>query len=206
MAKAGIVYVGTDDGLATYSDPGGIGRWRRVGHTLEGRAVRAILAADALHLTLLTGDETLRSADGGQSWGPAEPADAETLRSLLAHRGPLVATAQGLAPWRAAYPPAPGAEVLALLSGKQEVLLAAIAGGTTLLRSADDGATWEQARLEQPLQGAVTVITPASYHIDTAWAGTAMGQLLRSDDRGRSWAQIAEVGAAILSLAVVRLA
>lgn len=205
MAKAGIVYVGTSDGLQIYSDPGGIGRWRRRGGALEGQAVRAIMAADALSLTVITDADALRSENGGESWGPAAPGDAAALRGLLAHAGPLVATAQGLARWKDEHPPAAGAEALALLAGKQEVLLAAIAGGTALLRSDDGGASWHPAALGQPLQGAISVIAPASYHIDTAWAGTSAGQLLRSENRGRSWEQIAEAGAPILALAVVRL-
>jgi len=205
MAKAGIVYVGTTDGLVTYSDPGGIGRWRRVGRALAGSPVRAIAAADALHLTVLAGEESRRSDDGGQSWGPAPRADADALRELLAQEGPLVTSAQGPAPWKAEHPPAPGSTALAALAGKQEVLLAAIAGGTALLRSEDGGQSWQQATIAGELAGAVGVITPASYHMDTAWAGTDAGQLLRSDDRGRSWQPIADVGAAILSLAIVRL-
>jgi photosystem II stability/assembly factor-like uncharacterized protein len=205
MAKAGIVYVGTHNGLVIYSDPGGTGRWRRRDQTLEGQAVRALMAVDGLVLTAVTDSGALLSTDGGESWGQAEPNDAAALSALLAHDGPLVGTAQGLARWKSEHPPAPGAAASALLSGKQEVLLTAIAGGTSLLRSEDGGASWEPATLDQPLQGAITVIAPASYHMDIAWAGTSAGQLLRSDDRGRSWAQVGEVGAGILSLAVVRL-
>jgi hypothetical protein len=153
MAKAGIVYVGTADGLATYSDPGGTGNWRRRWQTLEGRAIRAILAID---------DRTLVVA--------------------------------------------PGAVALGLLAGKEEVLLAAIAGGTSLVRSEDNGASWQPAAVDGGLRGGVTVIVPSSYHMDFVWAGTDAGQLLRSDDRGRSWREVGAEPAAIRSLAVVRVA
>jgi photosystem II stability/assembly factor-like uncharacterized protein len=210
MAKAGIVYVGTDDGLATYSDPGATGRWRRVGHTLEGRAVRTIIAADgdegalAVIVGLASGD-ALSSGDGGQSWGAAPAAEADALGALRSSTRPLIATAQGMAQWTGAHPPAPGADALAMLAGKQETLIAAIADGTTLLRSEDGGASWQQLTFSNPLQGAITVLAPSSYHMDICWAGTDAGQLLRSDDRGRTWAEVAREPVAIRALAVLRL-
>jgi photosystem II stability/assembly factor-like uncharacterized protein len=41
--------------------------------------------------------------------------------------------------------------------------------------------------------------------MDICWAGTDAGQLLRSDDRGRTWAEVAREQAAIRALAVLRL-
>lgn len=206
MAKAGIVYVGTDNGLVTFSDPGGTGRWRRVGQSLEGLPIRAILASEALILTVADASGAAqRTEDGGQTWGPASGEDTELLAALIGATGPLVATAQGLGQWRGSHAPAPGAKALALLSGKQEVLIAAIAGGTVLMRSEDGGASWQQATTSAPLEGNVTIIAPASYHMDMAWAGTDAGQLLRSDDRGRTWAVVAAGEAPIRALAVERL-
>jgi photosystem II stability/assembly factor-like uncharacterized protein len=211
MAKAGIVYVGTDDGLVTYSDPGATGRWRRVGHTLAGRGVQGIIAADGDEgaLTVIVGladGDALMSGDGGQSWGPAPEDEAAALRDLRESDRPLIATAQGMAQWRGSKPPAPGADALAMLAGKQETLLAAIADGTTLLRSEDGGASWQPPTAVPALQGAVTVLAPSSYHMDICWAGTAEGQLLRSDDRGRTWLEVAREPAAIRALSVQRLA
>ena len=206
MAKAGIVYVGTADGLATYTDPGSQGRWRRVDQTLAGRPVRAILAAD--HLTLLVaveGNSALLSSDGGQTWGQAPGGDAEGLLALVNGDGLVVATPHGPAKWKREQATAPGTVTMALLAGKEEVLLAATAGGTALVRSEDGGATWQQASVEGELRGAVTCIVPASYHMDYAWAGSDAGQLLRSDDRGRTWREAGKEPAAILSLAVVRI-
>jgi photosystem II stability/assembly factor-like uncharacterized protein len=95
-----------------------------------------------------------------------------------------------------------------VLPGKQPVVLAAAATAESflLLRSADDGVSWQAAQVDTPLNAEVSVIMPASYHMDTVWAGTTAGQLLRSDDRGRTWSEIAREAAAISSLAVVRLA
>ncbi|GAB4439680.1 MAG: sialidase family protein [Chloroflexi bacterium OHK40] len=206
MAKAAIVYVGTADGLATYSDPGNTGRWRRVGHTLEGRAVQAILAADAATLIVaVAGEAPLASTDGGQTWSTAPSAEADSLCAFLEAEGPLVTTAHGPAHWKGDHAPAPGAVALALLAGRQEVLIAAIAGGTAIVRSEDGGATWAQATIDGALRGGVTTIVPASYHIDYAWAGTDAGQLLRSEDRGRTWREVGNEPAPIHCLAVVRL-
>lgn len=307
MAKAGIVYAGTDDGIVIFSDPGGIGRWRRVGHELRGHTVRAILPQSALALLVAAvGMGVQRSTDGGQSWQPVLEADVV---ALAAHASvpetPVAATTSGAIwqsddgganwhagnqpmpatvsdavqmlamptdpqrlflalhgtvwvshnageqwdPYGAALPGAitglvaspgrahilfaaadgivyragveaaweplelfaggPGHQItLAMLAGQQEVLLAALStdDSVVFVRSDDDGASWQMAQVATPLQGPVTVITPASFHMDTAWAGTASGQLLRSDDRGRTWEQIAQEPAAIRSLAVVRLA
>lgn len=207
MAKAGIVYVGSSNGLATYSDPGGTGRWRLVGRTLAGRAVRVVMAADALTLmVLLDGDEVLLSADGGQSFTPAPAHEAQGLLTLAGATGPLIATAHGLAQWKGEHSPAPDGAALALLAGKQEVLIAATADGAALMRSESGGASWDNVQLTGDLRGGVTTIVPASYHMDYVWAGTDAGQLLRSEDRGRSWIEVASEPAGILSLAIVRLA
>lgn len=203
MAKAGIVYVGTSDGLVTYSDPGGTRRWRRVGQALEGERVRAILAADALTLLVIAGGAR-RTTDGGQSW-VAAPEEEARLLALVDARGPLIATAHGPAQWHGEHPPAPGASAMALLAGKHETLLAAIADGTTLVRSEDGGATWGAVTVEGGLKGGIQALVPASYHMDITWAGTDQGQLLRSDDRGRTWREVASERNPILSLAVVRL-
>jgi photosystem II stability/assembly factor-like uncharacterized protein len=206
MAKAGIVYVGTADGLATYTDPSGKGSWRRREHNLAGRQIRAILAVDDRTLIVApVGGEPLFTADGGLSWGAAPAGDAERLQSFLDAEGAILNTAQGPAHWKGEHTPAPGAVALALLAGKDEVMLAAIAGGTSLMRSEDGGATWQQCAVEGGLKGGVSTIVPSSYHMDYAWAGTDAGQLLRSDDRGRTWREVGAEPSAITSLAVVRI-
>lgn len=206
MAKAGIVYVGTADGLATYTDPSGKGNWRRREHALAGQAIRAILAVDDRTLIVASaGGDALFSADGGLTWGAAPVGDAEQLRSFLEAEGPILNTAQGPGHWKGAQLPAPGAVALALLAGKDEVMLAAVAGGTALMRSEDGGASWQPVEVQGGLKGGVTTIVPSSYHMDYAWAGTDAGQLLRSDDRGRSWREVNVEPAAVHSLAVVRI-
>ena len=41
MAKAGLLFVGTEDGLLLFSNPNEIGRWLRIGQPFRGAAVRA---------------------------------------------------------------------------------------------------------------------------------------------------------------------
>jgi photosystem II stability/assembly factor-like uncharacterized protein len=85
MAKAGLLFVGTDDGVVLFSDPGGVGRWLRIGQELRGRAVRAVWPAADTPLVVLAAVEGAglqRSKDGGQSWRQALDTD---VRSLAGH-------------------------------------------------------------------------------------------------------------------------
>lgn len=206
MAKAGIVYVGTADGIATYTDPAGKGNWRRRWQALEGRHIRALIALDDQALiAAIEGAEPSFSGDGGLSWGPAAPEDAARIQAFLSAEGQLVCTAHGPAHWRSEHPPAPGSVAMALLAGSEEVLLAAVDGGGTLARSEDGGASWQPVTVEGGLRGRVMTIVPASYHMDFAWAGTDAGQLLRSGDRGRTWQEVGVEPSPITSLAIVRV-
>lgn len=197
MAKAGIVYVGTEDGIVIFSDPGGTGRWRNIGHELRGRHVAALAAADALTLTVRTDVGAQHSSDGGRSWQPGEGDGPAPVGMRAATSGGAI----DLPPQRIA-----GATAFALLGGRHPVLIAAAAGGTMIFRSEDEGIHWEPAGLNDGPIGCVTTITPAAYHIDTAWAGTVAGQLLRSDDRGRSWSLVAADLPPVRCIVAVRLA
>lgn len=300
MAKAGIVYVGTSDGVSIFSDPASIGRWRRVGHELVGSEVRALVAHSALNIDValgsaglrhsedgaqswrasddvalsllaahpaapsmlfgVSGGDVLRSDDGGASWNvcpqgdrPAEPISALLVDPFNAQRvlvgltqGGVWVSSDGGMQWDAlgaglpagivniaaspnrpntlfavadggvwqtgegalwatlASPLSATSGALALLPGANEALLVASSEG--IARSVDDGDSWQVAASDEPFAAPVTVIAPATYHIDTAWAGTADGRLLLSDDRGRSWRTIARDLASIHALAAVRLA
>lgn len=207
MARAAIVYVGTDDGLVLFSNPGTTKKWFRGATELQGKTILVILAVDDQTLLIVPRDgKPLLSSDGAQTWAPAPDEDAQKAEELLQTKDKLLQTAQGPTFWRGTQEPAPGAGPLALLAGKNEVLLTAIAEGTSLLRSEDNGANWNKASLNDELQGSITTIVPTSFHIDYVWAGTDAGQLLQSTDRGRSWSEVAQVGSPIRSLAAVQLA
>ncbi|MEF3273788.1 MAG: hypothetical protein K6356_05200 [Chloroflexus sp.] len=204
MAKAGVLYVGTDDGLYIFSDPGGIGRWRLLPDTaLSGEQVFGLVAADSLSLVVATKQAFLRSDDGGRQWREADAEDRALFNFLNSNHLP-VATAQGMGIWRDAEPTLAGVELLAVLSGKQEVLLAAVDHGRRLMRSDDGGKQWQE--LPVAWQGAISAFAPSSYHIDVVWVGTDAGQIWRSDDRGRTWQPVGNVPAAIRCLAAVRVA
>jgi photosystem II stability/assembly factor-like uncharacterized protein len=279
MAKAGLLYAGTDDGVVVFSDPGGGGRWRRIVHTLQGHAVSSLLAQDALHI-LAAGLEAgiQRSTDSGRSWQQvatepvvalyANPDDAGTLYAiteagevryssdggnewLLCEPPPVPSTAfmayqgafallEGAAGGAAAAPERPEllfavagghlyrmhavsqwqalplpwegfrmSGALTVLAGRPPVVLAAGSseGQPVLVRSEDDGASWQASSSEPPLAAVVTTLASVSYHQDYAWTGTAAGQLFLSNDRGRTWRQpIAQHIAPVRSLLAVRLA
>ncbi len=183
MAQAGIIYIATDDGLVTLSDPGGSGRWRQVGHTLRKHAISAVVASNAMHLLVQTSSGAQQSSDGGMSWQPA------TETAPLDHRVPR--------------------DARVTLQGQPPVMLAVrltSSGSLALQRSEDSGTTWQTVALTAPLQGTVTVIVTVPHHRDQAWAGTDAGELLHTTDRGRTWQQVLDGLPSIRSLAPTRLA
>src|SRR5262245_9301164 len=192
-----VVYVGTENGLAIYQAAATPGTWRRAGHTLAGSAVRAIVAVDALTLLVaVDGRAAQQSFDGGVTWTDAAGPPPAPI-------GLQVATLHGPAPL--AYPRLSGATAYARLPGQPAALLGAGADGSFLFRSEDDGIHWQPARIAGGPFGRINAIVPSSSQRNSAWAGTAAGALLRTDDRGRSWRAIAREPAAIVSLAAIKL-
>jgi photosystem II stability/assembly factor-like uncharacterized protein len=301
MAKAGLLFVGTDDGAVLFSNPNNIGRWLRIGQPFRGAAVRALWPLPDNPLVVFAavqGQGLQRSDDGGQSWrtaleldvegivghnsatnilyawgaggelyatqdsgehwdrrgwggqtdraakdmaiapddarrlylgqadgiwtspdagttwarfGEQQPAGFESLLAYQAIPGRLYAVAD-----RAVYscdgeaggwqrddgaPPADGA--LASLAGQHPVLLLAHADG--IARREEPGAIWATAMFEGDWKGVITVIASVGYHIDTAFAGSAGGQLAMSSDRGRNWQLLKQDLAPIHSVAAARL-
>lgn len=70
MAKAELVFIATADGVLTLSNPGGIGRWLKAGHTLQSQPIVAIWANPLDPTMLIASGVTTRwrSNDGGQQW------------------------------------------------------------------------------------------------------------------------------------------
>jgi photosystem II stability/assembly factor-like uncharacterized protein len=285
MAKAGLLFVGTSEGVVLFSDPGGVGRWLRIGHELRERAIHAIwLAADnpLVVLAALGEGGLLRSDDGGQSWrqtldaevytiaggdrssanrmyscssagmvvrsddggetwqactraswaaskqarlivahadaqtlylapgdgsvwlsrsggeewarfGSSLPAGSVTLVEDRAAPGALYALAggglwycaDGASEWLPIEAAPADPHALVLLAGKQPALVMAPEHG--LIRSEDGGVSWTSVGEDVAWEGAIATLTAVSYHIDTVLAGSAVGQLAESSDRGRSW-------------------
>jgi hypothetical protein len=191
MAQGETLLAGTADGLAIFDDPAGGGGARVA---LQGRAVRAIVAADAAALLVAAdGLPPQQSFDGGRSWADAPGAAVEPV-------GLRVATVNG--PVELTNPRLAGATAYGRLGGRGPVLVGAGAGGMMLFRSLDEGIHWEPAAVAGGPAGRVTAIAPGPSQ--AIWAGTDAGQLLRSDDRGATWREVARLGAAIHCLVAVR--
>jgi hypothetical protein len=301
MAKAGLLFIGTDDGAVLFSNPNNIGRWLRIGQPFRGQAVLALWPLPDNPLIVFAavpGMGLQRSDDGGQSWRTALDADVagvvgyhntpnvlcawtsggglyisedagehwdrreavgltalaaavalapdaprrlylaqadgvwissdagvtwghfgqqapQEIQALAAHparSGRLYAVAarelyscdgaEGRWERVASAPPAAGP--LAILTGQQPVLLLAEAGAN-IARYDETSATWSESAVEGDWGGAVVVISPVGYHIDTAFAGSAGGRLAISADRGRTWQLIKQDLPPIRAIAAARL-
>src|SRR5689334_21834141 len=156
MAKAGLLFVGTDDGIVLFSDPGGVGRWLRIGQELRGQAVYAVWPAVDTPLVVLVAVEGAglqRSADGGQSWRQVLDAN---VRSLAGHprdpqalylgtaNGDLYHSADGGASWELRPldgRPAAGVSYLVVAADAPQHLYAGLDTGG-VWASADGGTSW----------------------------------------------------------------
>lgn len=85
MAKAELVFIATADGVWTLSNPGGIGRWLKAGHTLQAHPIVAIWANPLDPTMLIASGHTTswRSVDGGQQWNPI---NMPPMRQFMASR------------------------------------------------------------------------------------------------------------------------
>jgi photosystem II stability/assembly factor-like uncharacterized protein len=301
MAKAGLLFVGTDDGAVLFSNPNNIGRWLRIGQPFRGQVVRALWPLPNNPLVVFAAVQGLglqRSDDGGQSWQAALALDIDGVIGHYGAPGVLYAWAAGGelyasddagehwdrrvsdersaigaaqlviaaadarqlylaqadgvwgssdagATWArcgeqvldgvqalAAHPTHPGRlyavaaralyrcdsptgrwqpdtsaplldGLLAILAGQQPVLLAKANG--EIMRGDETSASWTTAALDGGWAGAITVIAPVGYHIDTAFGGSAGGRLATSTDRGRTWQLLKQDLPPIRSVAAARL-
>src|SRR3954451_8283805 len=89
MAKAGLLFIGTDDGAVLFSNPNNIGRWLRIGQPFRGQVVRALWPLPDNPLVVFAAVQGLglqRSDDGGQSWQVA--LDSEIAGVIGHHSAP----------------------------------------------------------------------------------------------------------------------
>ncbi|MBC8160979.1 MAG: hypothetical protein H7Z42_07145 [Roseiflexaceae bacterium] len=215
MAKAGLLFVGTDDGVVLLSDPGASGRWLRIGHGLRGQAVRAVWPLyETPDVVLAGGDQGLwRSADGGRSWQQFDQAPVlafdgakTTAQQVIVYRagGGSEQSDDGGSTWttRTDSSDAPS-NIVVMLVGTPPAQLALTSG--RIARSADNGATWQQPTGEA-WESDVTTLAAARYHIDTVYAGSEGGQLGVSSDRGATWQILKRDLPAIRAIVATRLA
>jgi hypothetical protein len=152
------------------------------------------------------------SGDRGASWIPYGASLSGAVLDLASAPIALYALVEGIlfrsasadAPWEQIEAGAEHGVALAALAGQQPALL--LAQPHAIARSADGGASWTTGEPELPWEGGVTTIAAARYHIDTAFAGSAGGQLAQSTDRGRTWQILKQGLPPIRSIAAARLA
>ena len=211
MAKAGLLFVGTDDGVILFSDPGGAGRWLRIGQELRGRPVRAVWPAADTPLVVLAAVESAglqRSEDGGQTWRQALDAD---IRSLAGHPrdpqalylgtsgGDLYRSADGGASWELSPldgRPAAGVARIAVAADDPRRLYAGLDTGDVCV-SANGGASWTP--YGTGLSGAVTDLASAP---DALYA-LIEGVVYRCASADARWEQIDSGSEPGVALAVV---
>ncbi|MFM7678129.1 MAG: WD40/YVTN/BNR-like repeat-containing protein [Roseiflexaceae bacterium] len=72
MAKAELIYLATDSGLVTLSNPGGIGRWLKAGTSMQAQPLRCVWSnpQDPTHVICGDGHQLWQSHDGAQQWQP----------------------------------------------------------------------------------------------------------------------------------------
>jgi photosystem II stability/assembly factor-like uncharacterized protein len=236
-ARSDILYAVTAQGEMRHSSDGGAS-WQVAASSLnENRALFRAYAltipngdsAASARVVVGLGDQLWLNEDGGLAWlrhGTPLPSQMTGLwispqRAHLVFAtagGKLYQTALGES-WRQSAPtPEFCTGALALLGGKQEVLLAAQADDddhAAFIRSEDDGQSWELATIANGddeshthtlKEGNITVLKPVDYHPDVTWAGTEAGQVFRSDDRGRTWHLVLSGLAPIRTLVATRLA
>lgn len=85
MAKATLLFIGTDEGLVLLSDPAAQGRWLRSAHQLQGNVVQSVWVdpSNPLIVLVIADRHVLRSSDGGQTWQTVRIASDLTATAAL---------------------------------------------------------------------------------------------------------------------------
>ncbi len=153
MAKAGLLFVGTNDGIALYSEPGAMGRWLRVGQELRGFVIQSIWvwADNPLHVVATTDTQLYRSIDGGGSWEVVIDVPGGMLAGSRAAQAQVVCLTHDGVLWRSSDAGANwsptgniegvGSSLVATAGDSSNIVT--IATGKKVSRSVDGGTTWE---------------------------------------------------------------
>jgi photosystem II stability/assembly factor-like uncharacterized protein len=154
MAKAGLLFVGTDDGIVLYSEPGAAGRWFRIGQELRGASISALWAyADNPTIVLAATDTALlRSTDGGALWEPIHGVPSGLLAgskadpamvTCLAADGRVFRSADAGETW-VLVGSVPGTMARVLLAAADDQLALYAAIGNQIWSSGDGGQSWAE--------------------------------------------------------------
>lgn len=202
-------FVGLLSGDALFASDDAGASWRRI--ALPGAyGVFAIDSAGRFYGALHA--QVLASNDHGATWEPygaplpgavrvlmAVPGMAEILCALVAGR--VYAVERGV--WRLIEGIPGEPTVCTTLAGAPPTLLAALIDGGVVRGSLG---AWEPHIASLPWEGATTLLKPAGYHMDTAFAASAAGEVAISADRGRSWNLVRRGLAPVRDIAAARLA
>jgi photosystem II stability/assembly factor-like uncharacterized protein len=193
MAKAGLLFVGTDNGVVLYSEPGAAGRWLRIGQELRGASIAALwIDIDNPTIVLAaTGTALLRSTDGGALWEPihgvpsgllaGSKADPAMVTCLAADGRVFRSTDAGETWLLVGSMPGTTARVLLATADNQLALYAAT--GNQIWASGDGGQSWiEHGRLPGIVTGIAVLPGQASMY------ATANGMLYQY--RADNWQPI----------------
>jgi hypothetical protein len=183
MAKAGLLYVGTEDGIVLYSEPGAMGRWLRVGHELRGRAVTSVWAWSVNPLTVIAsaGAKLVRSIDGGASWsevggiqgGVLAGSKGSAVVACLAPDGTLASSQDAGETWKRAGALGIG-EVTHMVAAPDNPQTLLASAGARAWASTNGGAGWaELGELPWPIQGLLVAVDETSR--ETSYYAAARG-------------------------------
>jgi photosystem II stability/assembly factor-like uncharacterized protein len=207
MAKAGLLFVGTDDGAVLFSNPNNIGRWLRIGQPFRGQAVRALWPLPDNPLVVfaaVAGMGLQRSDDGGQSWAAAFDGDVS---AIVGDRGApelvYFSTAAGLvyrsedagAGWarcpQGGWQPSQEARLSVAPSDAMSVYLGL--GDGSVWASSDGGSSWRALgdRLPAPVVGLAGPLRAGGGVYAVA------GGALYHSDGDASWRRMATPSAAL---------
>jgi len=196
MAKAGLLFVGTDDGLVLFSNPNNIGRWLRIGQPFREKVVRAVWPhADnpLVVVAAVAGMGVQRSDDGGQSWQRALDVEAGAIVGARSASNQLyLSTADGAiyrsddagATWASCAPggwPASSDTQLVVAAKDAETVYVGSSGGSVWV-SHDGGSGW--ARFGDSLAAPVAALSESFRPMEMLLA-LAGGALYQSD--GTAW-------------------
>ena len=200
MAKAELLFAGTDDGVALFSEPGGIGRWLRIGRTLEGVRVTSLWldANDPQQLLASDGAVLWRSADGGQNWSEVAGAPAGLMVAVRGEPHLAWCVAQG-ALWQSLDAGQQWRRVAA--DSWEQPSAVAISGGTLAFAAsqtiwiADLHGEPRPYTLPAPVTGLAGLPSPQG------WYATAAGRLYQLE--GMNWTPVPGAPPASGALAVL---
>ena len=213
MAKAGLLFVGTDDGLVLFSNPNNIGRWLRIGQPFREKVVRAVWPhADnpLVVLAVVGGLGVQRSEDGGQNWQMSLDVEADAIVGARSAQNRVYLSTADAAIYRSEDAGATWASCSAggWPSSSQIPLIVAAKDAETIYVGSSDGSVWVShdggsgwARFGDQL--AAPVATLSESFLSTGMLLALAGGALYPSDGTAPWQAVGLPGPATEGLAAL---